>query len=257
MLQQILTRYLRVPPEPALPPGSAESTQTFRAARGFLKYRFIQWGLKQLGAVTGLIAGLAFVDYIPTVRIMGTIEINWLGDILEIFGICAFLIQLPFTILLVKLDYEMRWYIVTDRSLRIREGILRIREQTMTFSNIQNISIHQGPIQRLFGIEDLRVRTAGGGESAEEGDSEHGAQNMHLGYFRGVSGAAAIRDAILEKLRSSRGTGLGEPVREIEFRAPRYADDPEVLEPARILRDEARRLCETLRRAVDSGFGLP
>ena len=64
----------------------------------------------------------------------------------------------------------------------------------MTFANIQNLSVQQGPLQRLFGIADLRVRTAGGGER-EGGANERGeTTNMHLGYFRGVSNAGEIRD---------------------------------------------------------------
>ncbi len=64
---------------------------------------------------------------------------------------------------LVRLNFEKRWYIVTDRSLRVREGILNVREMTVTFANIQNISISHGPVQRAIGIAELRVDTAGGG----------------------------------------------------------------------------------------------
>ncbi len=35
----------------------------------------------------------------------------------------AFVVQLPLTLLPIILDCELRWYVVTDRSLRIREGV--------------------------------------------------------------------------------------------------------------------------------------
>ena len=45
-----------------------------------------------------------------------------------------------FALALVRLDFEKRWYLVTDRSLRVREGVVNVREMTIMFANIQNIS---------------------------------------------------------------------------------------------------------------------
>ena len=59
------------------------------------------------------------------------------------------MLALPLTFALVRLDYELRWYIVTDRSLRIREGVTSLRESTMTFANIQHIAVRQGPLQPI------------------------------------------------------------------------------------------------------------
>ncbi len=124
------------------------------------------------------------------------------------------MLQIPLSFLMVRLDYRYRWYMTTDTSLRIREGITTVRERTMTFANIQNLSLKQGPMQRLFGISDLQVRTAGGGggEGAEESKKGHSeADNMHLGYFRGVDNAEEIRDLILGRMRGMRDSGLGDP----------------------------------------------
>lgn len=148
--------------------------RVFRAAPGFYRYRLLTWGLGQAGAAWGLVAGLAL------------------------------------TFLLVKLDFEYRWHVVTDRSLRIREGIVRVREQTMSFANVQNLTIQQGPLQRLFVISDLKVRTAGGGKS-DAAPTEKGRKNLHLGYFRGVDRAEEIRDTILRRLRRHRDAGPGDP----------------------------------------------
>ena len=102
-------------------------------------------------------------------------------------------------------------YMVTDRSLRIRSGVFHIREMTMTFMNIQQLSVHQGPLQRLLGLYDLRVRTAGGGDSAEGAPhQESGTAVTHIGHLRGVDNAPAIRDLILERMRKARDAGLGD-----------------------------------------------
>jgi hypothetical protein len=105
----------------------------------------------------------------------------------------------------------MRYYIITDRSLRIREGVWQIRETTLTFANIQNMNIVQGPLQRLFGIYDLVVDTAGGGGSSGH-DSEGRLTGgiLHQGVFRGIQNPAQLRDLILGYLRSIRTSGLGD-----------------------------------------------
>lgn len=86
----------------------------------------------------------------------------------------------------------------------------------MTFANVQEVSIQQGPLQRLLGISDLKVRTAGGGAAsgppAKQRQQE--AQSLHIGYFHGVDNAGAIRDLILERLKQLRDAGLGDPDQE-------------------------------------------
>src|SRR5690606_2799937 len=92
----------------------------------------------------------------------------------------AFVGQAIFSLAVLRFDFDMRWYILSDRGLRIREGILTVREKTMTFANIQNIAIRQNPIQRLFGIYDVEVRSAGGGAGDAHGAARSSADSPHL-----------------------------------------------------------------------------
>ena len=207
-LKALVLRILRVPAEPTPPAGSPESVRTFRASRKFYYLMLIRWGLAQLATVTGLVIFLA-VDLSANLG-KGSVPLR----MLEAIALVSFLVQLPFTFLFVRFDYELRWYIVTDRSLRIRYGLLSVREMTMAFANIQQITIRQGPLQRLLGIADLEVRTAGGGDS-QAADFHGGRKGVghsgHLGFFRGVENSAEIRDLILARLRQWRDTGLGDP----------------------------------------------
>lgn len=107
----------------------------------------------------------------------------------------------------IRLDWEMRWYVLTDRSLRIREGILSIREITLTLANVQETKVAQGPIQWLLDISDLIVDTAGGGGSPAVDGSVHG----HQGVLRGVGRGSDIRKKIEERVKQRRGAGLGDP----------------------------------------------
>ena len=118
----------------------------------------------------------------------------------------------------------------------------------MTFANIQEITLHQGPLQRWLGIADLKVRSAGGG--LKVADNGH-TRETHVAYFRGVDNAAEIRDLILQHLRSyRRDSGLGDPdslaaegVAAVDTAiANSIGNSTETLEAARELLGEARAL---------------
>lgn len=128
--------------------------------------------------------------------------------LLEWVGVLLYVVQIPFTYAMARLDYELRWYIVTDRSLRIRAGLASVQETTMSFANVQQVIVTQGPLQRLLGIADVRVQSAGGGGEHRAPGQE---ASLHTGIFHGVDNASQIRDLILERLRQFRETGLGDP----------------------------------------------
>ncbi len=250
-IKSLVTRLLRVPSRPQPPAGDPGSVQVFNAARGFYRYRLLQWGLSQLGTAIGIAAGYYFVLDRIQFGPFFTMGHNMI-QLFEALGVALFLLQMPFTFMMVDLDYRYRWYMITDTSLRIREGLLTVREQTMTFANIQNLSIRQGPLQRFFGIADLQVRTAGGGggESGGQGGKQQSkSANMHLGFFRGVDRAGEIRDAILDCLRGQRDSGLGNPDdTAAPVTAVAHHDDADTLAAAASLRDEARALRTALER---------
>lgn len=132
--------------------------------------------------------------------------------VLEVAGLAFLGAQMLLTFAVVRLEFEQHWYIVTDRSLRIRTGVLRLQESTMSFANIQQVEVQQGPLQRLLGLGNVCVRSAGGGGDDGAGAHGHGHEpSLHLGVFAGVSNAIEIRDLILERLRRFRESGLGDP----------------------------------------------
>lgn len=126
----------------------------------------------------------------------------------EFVGLIGYAVQLVLTFIRIRLDYELRWYMVTDRSLRLRSGVVNIQESTMSFANLQQVSVRQGPLQRLLRIADVEVQSAGGGSGGSD-DSKH--DSMHQGRFHGVDNAPEIRDLILTRLKRFRQAGLGDP----------------------------------------------
>jgi membrane protein YdbS with pleckstrin-like domain len=240
-----LLEFMRVPAAPSAPAGDHD-VRIFRAAPNFLRYKLVLWGLKQVGALAGIIFGMSMLRFVPDIRIpVIGISAGMLADILEVCAVIGFAAQVVWSLALVRLDFDQRWYLVSDRSLRIREGIVRMHEKTMTFANLQNVTIKQGPLQRVLGIADVEVRTAGGGGGGSSDELHHAKKDeMHVAYFRGVADAESIRNTIRERLKRHADSGLGDPD-DLEHLPGAHVDDG-LLAAARALADEARALREQL-----------
>lgn len=174
------------------------------------------------------------------------------GAFLLIWGIkiVSFLVyaaQIPLTYAVRRLDYEMRWYMVTDRSLRLRSGVWRVSEATMSFANIQQVLVSQGPLQRLLGLADVKVKSAGGGSG---GHHDHEGSDMHTGLFQSVTNASEIRDLILERLRRFREAGLGDADDKSDVSPDNIGRSSETLSAAREVAAEARALRALLTRPL-------
>jgi membrane protein YdbS with pleckstrin-like domain len=159
----------------------------------------------------------------------------------KLAGVGFFILQIPVTFAVVRLDFEMHWYIVTDRSLRVRTGILALREATMSFANLQQVEVQQGPLQRALGLADVRVQSAGGGGMSGQ-HQQQGMESLKTVVFRGVENAHEVRDLILARLRRFREAGLGDPdepaaaSQETEATDHRLAAAAELLAEAKALR---------------------
>lgn len=249
-MHKLLFKWLKIPAEPEPPAGSHESVQVFRAAKNFYYLLLARWVIKQVSLLIGVLFSLYMLrQWSRELHENLVLMIS----VFEGIGVAGYLIQIPLSLALVKLDYELRWYIVTDRSLRIRSGIWDIREMTMTCANIQQASVEQGPLQRLLGISDLLVRTAGGG-SGGEAQNQHqkgAAELMHVAYFHGVDNAEEIKELIQERMKQFNDAGLGDPDEEDELVAQETstAGPSDILQAARDFAAEAR----ALRQGFSSG----
>jgi hypothetical protein len=66
-------------------------------------------------------------------------------------------------------------------------------------------------LQKVLGIADVQVSTAGGGGSVHAEGKGVASANRHTALFEGVSNAPEIRDLILDRLKRYRDAGLGDP----------------------------------------------
>ena len=189
---------LRVPPYPQLPAGSPDSIQVFQSGRNYYKLCLLSW----LAYHIFLLFVFAFIHKIGA-KISPRMP-EWgqqLWGAAEWMAVITFLAFAAFTFYAQRLNYSLRWYIITDRSLRMRTGVFYVEELTMTFSNIQDIRVSAGPLQNFLKLADVEVHSAGGGSGGAGG---------HVGRFENVSNANEIRELLVDRLRTYRDSGLGE-----------------------------------------------
>lgn len=226
----VLVKWFRVPDKPPTltAHGGIEPT-AFKPSPEFLNYmKFTFW----IGLL--LMDGLVAAGWIVL-----TVALPWLGLVLLIPVLILLVLVNIIGYLAVHLKYDTTWYVMTDRSIRIRRGIWVITEMTLTFENIQNVTVSQGPLQRYFKISDIMIETAGGGASENKGES--GLQ-LHQGRIQGIRNAQEIRDQILSRLRQSRSGGLGDDRIQMPERVRGYMWTPDHLKVLQEIRD----LCKSL-----------
>lgn len=214
IIKQFIIRILKVPPIPEPPEGKCEKLKTFRASYNYYKYKFYTWILKKtIGIPASIIFIIVSVFFIYSE--LADFEHEkagfYLAAAVGIFMVLFTLISTFISYFVLRIDYEMRWYMLSNRSIRIREGVFFVKEMTLSIENIQNVSITQGPIQRYFGIADVKVRTAGGGGAPQQNQNNEMLSGMHLAFFRGVDNFKEIKNLIMIKLQKVKNSGLGDP----------------------------------------------
>ncbi len=230
-VRRTLLRFLRVSAAPPEAPGG-EHVEVFRASPRYLTYLLLAWGIRSAFMILVMGGGIGAA----CIAIVLEEKVAWPALLLG--GATATFLTL-FTFIsyaVIRIDYQMRWYVLTDRSLRIREGIAHMREVTLTLANVQDIKVSQGPLQRLLDLTDVVVDTAGGG--AATAAAAHGSVHGHHGIIRGVEQGSELVAKIRSRVQQRKGTGLGDADEHIEAAA---TGDP-FLAALREVRDQARGL---------------
>lgn len=209
---------------PHLPEGSS-LVRSLKPTEKWLAYKYIR---TMLGFLQPFIfTGLAVVP--------GMAKLKGWAIVIALLAVVLELISLAFALVTARVDFELRHYLVGDRSLRVAQGAWTREEVTLSYANVQNIEVTQGPLERLFGFKSLTISTAGA-------DTTPGAENSHLVTLVGLDQADEVRQLILGMLKHQRDSGLGEPVAPT---APARAALPlerlrEIKEAAVALREAAR-----------------
>jgi uncharacterized membrane protein YdbT with pleckstrin-like domain len=192
--------WFKVPAHPPTLPVAGEPVRSIRPAAGYLAYsKFLFWVALLPGDVLPLVGWTAVGLAVPLLGLVLApvfVVLLILPDVVAYVGI--------------HLRYDTTWYVLTDRSLRIRRGILNIHETTISFENVQNVEVRQGPLQRYFGIADVIVTTAGGGVASHGKHGQTSSLGAHVGILQGLDDADAVRTQILTAVERTRAAGLGD-----------------------------------------------
>jgi len=196
LLWSRLERWLRVPEDPPdLPIGADERLDVLKPSPRHLRLMQIRFAIAATIVVVAVLVVWILLAFESVVA-------AWI--IMPIVATAIVLVLLAAWIGL-HLRYDATWYVLTSRAVRIRRGVWVLREITVTFENVQNLSVRQGPIQRWLGLRDLVLETA-----AAAGGSESGVTDPHRAALEGIEDAERLREVVLARVRRSGGTGLGD-----------------------------------------------
>ncbi len=122
-----------------------------------------------------------------------------------------------FGVIARSLDWYHRWFSFDGEVLRVDSGVLSRNHRSLDVARIQQVEIHRGPVQRLFGLATLRVETAGSASEPEvdlrvlpEGDAVALRTAVRVSKARLAAGPAADADV----------DALAEPERREILRVP-------------------------------------
>ncbi len=192
----VLTDLMNVPEEaPNTPPGSGE-TRSLKPSPGFLRYlKMWFW-----------IAAVSFDAVLITAWVVVCVLQPWVGLAIAPIVWAVAIVPDVIAYIALHLRWDTTWYVITDRAVRIRRGIWVIHESTITFENIQNVEVRQGPVQRHFGVANLIIQSAGGGSAAS---AEGGVKHQH-GLLEGIEKPEELRELFMERAGMSKSAGLGD-----------------------------------------------
>ena len=195
---RVLSDWFCVPHQPpALPSNDPALVHAFKPSDNYLRYlKLFFW------------IGCALIDLVLAACWLGiAIASPLLGFLVTPLMLAVMILPDILAYIALHLKFDTTWYVLSDRSMRIRRGIWIIHETTITFENIQNIRVSQGPLERCYGFANLTVETAGGGSaSAESG----GTSAAHHGVMTGIANAEQLRDQIMTRIQACRSAGLGD-----------------------------------------------
>lgn len=198
-VKNLIFPYLKIEStSPKIPNGHENDKylRVLRADNSYWSYLLLGWLIYAITWVLSISIGIIVI-------LVASPLFMWLAIPVVMFAF----VKAVVLFVVMRIDYELRWYIITDTSVTVRQGAWTIREITVSYQNIQNVSVSQGPLERYFGFANLKIETAG-----NAGTGKHGkGSNPNQAILRGIINSQQIRDKILENLRTFRNSGLGDP----------------------------------------------
>lgn len=211
---RFLVECFRVPDGPPELPDGDDGLRVFHPSRRYLSYLKFYFWIALVAIDLAILCGwiLLYVQFpnIAWVTAFPALVIAIAPDVVAYIAI--------------HLRYDTIWYGVSNRGVYIRRGIVVIVEHSITLENVQNVVVHRGPIEQIFGLSSITIETAGAAAGGEQDDLVVGNKAIMVGLEQ----ADEIRELVMKRVKQSRSAGLGD---DLDYASPPpwHADDLETL----------------------------
>lgn len=122
------------------------------------------WALRvgMLSSLLPLLIAALVVDVVLRGAVEGDSDLAMLAAVPQgaLPGVVAFIV-LVLLIFVPQRRYNARGYQISADRLRVVRGVLWHSDTVVPLSRVQHIDVHQGPVERFFGIATLTLHTAG------------------------------------------------------------------------------------------------
>ncbi len=194
-----------------------------------------------LAANVLLVGFINFMAYVEPTDVPNAAEAisHWLGPVNYWTVVLNLVWLVPAVVLLPLYIGSIEYSVIAESGetmpeIYVKKGIVTVTRKHVPFRTITNISSQAGPFDRLFGIGNVSIETAGYSGSNQSGPEEK---------LEGITFYEEVRDFILNELRRFKspyvmGTEVVNPVEEPVPRGPGLED--EMLIALREIRDLLR-----------------
>lgn len=111
-----------------------------------------------------LIFGYAFlVQYLMIQQVRYRHSLAHLGISIILWGAIVFIAYIIFCYIWANLSYKSWKYELTDVAFRIERGVVWKKYVSIPYGRIQNVDIYRGVLDRMLGLSNLKIQTAGFG----------------------------------------------------------------------------------------------
>jgi len=138
--------------------------------------------------------GFTLNEYDKSVRIFNIPFFVW--------SILIFIIIMIIAYIVARLTYRFYKYELTENEYRAERGIIWKRYISIPYERIQNVDIYRGILDRLLGLSDLQIHTAGYGAVGRS--SKLGSEGRLPGLSK--EDAELIRDELIKRARGAKST---------------------------------------------------
>lgn len=140
--------------------------------------------------------GASYINMVWTESLLGAVLIVLVANIISIFlnlpslmiiGITTALILLLSVLAILAVKQAKRLaYAVTQHELLLQQGLIWQKRISLPYSRLQHVSLSQGPLERHYGLKQLKCFSAGSGQAEidlkglDEATAEHLRQHLLL-----------------------------------------------------------------------------